>query len=179
VDAALEILRDDGLEAVTMRAVAERARVTPPAIYWYFADKDALLANVLREVRTLFHDRLVDALAAPTAEERLWRSLDAFRRFAVEQPGLFRVLFTGRPSGRRLRESRGTYPTIFQHLVDRVAECMKEGSLRGGDPNAVAMTIAALGQGLVLLHQRGRFESDSAFAQAYRASFEQLFDGLR
>ena len=161
-----------------MRGVAERARVTPPAIYWYFADKSALLAEVLREARALFEDGLVDALAAHTAEDRLWRSLEAFRRFAVEQPGLFRVLFTGRPSGRR-RESTGTRPTIFQHLVDRVAECMKEGSLRTGDPHAITMTIAALAQGLVLLHQRGRFGSDSAFAQAYRTSFEQLFDGLR
>jgi AcrR family transcriptional regulator len=179
VDAALEILRDNGLEAVTMRAVADRARVTPPAIYWYFADKEALLAEVLREVRALFQDGLVDALAAPTAEERLWRSLEAFRCFAVEQPGLFRVLFTGRTSGRRSRESKGTRPTIFQYLADRVAECMAEGSLRTGDAQGVAMTIAALGQGLVLLHQRGRFGSDTAFAQAYRASFEHLFGGLR
>jgi AcrR family transcriptional regulator len=179
VDAALEILRDDGLEAVTMRAVAERARVTPPAIYWHFADKDALLAEVLREVRALFHDELLDTLAAATAEERLWRSLEAFRRFAVDHPGLFRVLFTGRPSGRQPSDSKGARLTIFQHLVDRVAECMKDGSLRTGDAQAVAMTIAALAQGLVLLYQRRRFRSDTEFARAYRVSFEHLLDGLR
>lgn len=162
-----------------MRAVAERAHVTPPAIYWHFADKDALLAEVLREARALFHDELLDALAAPTAEERLWRSLEAFRRFAVERPGLFRVLFTGRPSRRQPRDLKGARPTIFQHLVDRVTECMKEGSVRTGDAQAVAMTIAALAQGLVLLHQRGRFGSDTAFAQVYHGSFEHLFEGLR
>ena len=178
--AALELLGEGGLEAVTMRAVAERARVTPPAIYWHFADKEALVAEVVREARASFEEGLVDALAAPDAEERLWRSVEAFRRFAVEQPGLFRLLFTDRPPGRPpAAAAKGSRSTIFQLLVDRIAECMTEGSLRAADPQAVAMTIAALAQGLVLLHHRGRFGSDAAFAKAYRASFEHLLDGLR
>ena len=179
VDAALELLRDDGPEAVTMRAVAERAGVTPPAIYWHFADKDALLGEVVREVRALFRDELAETRAAPTAEEQLGHALEAFRRFALEQPGFFRVLFSDQPAGRRRRKSNGARPTIFQHLVDRVAECMKEGTFRGPDPEAVATTVAALAQGLVLLYRRGRFESERAFAQAYRTAFDHLFDGLR
>jgi AcrR family transcriptional regulator len=179
LDAALELVGEGGLEAVTMRAVAKRARVTPPAIYWHFADKEALLADVVREARASFEDGLVKALAAPTAEGRLWWSIEAFRRFAIEQPGLFRLLFTERPPGRPPVPARGARPTIFQRLADRVAECMEEGSLRADEPQAVAMTIAALAHGLVLLHQRGRFGSETAFAKAYRAAFEHLFMGLR
>jgi AcrR family transcriptional regulator len=179
LDAAVELLGEGGLEAVTMRAVATRAGVTPPAVYWHFADKEALLADVTREARASFEDGLVEALTAPDAEGRLWRSIDVFRRFAVEQPGSFRLLFAGPPPGRPPRPTRGARSTIFQLLVDRVAECMKEGSLRAEDPHAIAMTITALAQGLVLLRQRGRFGSEAAFAKAYRASFEHLFTGLR
>jgi AcrR family transcriptional regulator len=43
VDAALDLLRESGLEGLTMRAVASRLGVTPMAMYYYVADKDELL----------------------------------------------------------------------------------------------------------------------------------------
>ncbi|MGW6795293.1 TetR/AcrR family transcriptional regulator [Streptomyces chartreusis] len=40
---ALAIADADGIEAVTLRRVATKFRVTPMALYWHFKDKDALL----------------------------------------------------------------------------------------------------------------------------------------
>jgi AcrR family transcriptional regulator len=55
LDAALDIARTRGLAAVSMRAVAERVRVTPMALYRHVEDKDALLdglvGRLLAEVR--------------------------------------------------------------------------------------------------------------------------------
>jgi len=43
MEAALELLEEGGLEAVTMRALGKRLGVNPMAAYHYFDNKDALL----------------------------------------------------------------------------------------------------------------------------------------
>jgi AcrR family transcriptional regulator len=181
LDAAVEVLRERGTAGVTMRAVAERAGITATAIYRHFADKEALLAEALKEAAAVFRDRMLDAVGAPTAVERLEEALGASRAFAIDQPRLYDALFvdpprlSAGPPGARGFGRR----TIFQLLVDRVAECMREGTLRDDDATSVALTLAAHAQGLVLLHRRGRFGSDAQFAEFWRTSFARVLTGLR
>jgi AcrR family transcriptional regulator len=178
----MEVLQERGLEGVTMRAVADRAGVTAPALYWHFADKEALIRGVGREVARLFNERMREAIPLPNSEARLRSALDVFQRFAIEHPAYFHMLFE-RPAapqgGRREALDRGAGPTVFQLLIDRVAECMRDGTLARGDPESVAMTLAALAQGLVALRGRGRLASDAAFAEFYDRSIERMIGGLR
>jgi AcrR family transcriptional regulator len=63
VEAALGLLDAKGIEAITMRAVAERLGVTTPTLYWHVGSKDGLL------------DRLLDRLCGevvPVARNREW-----------------------------------------------------------------------------------------------------------
>jgi TetR/AcrR family tetracycline transcriptional repressor len=46
VDRAIAIADAEGLDAVTVRKVADEFGVTPMALYWHFANKEALLAAV-------------------------------------------------------------------------------------------------------------------------------------
>jgi TetR/AcrR family tetracycline transcriptional repressor len=46
VDAALRVADAEGLDAVTIRRLAHDLGVTPMALYWHFADKEALLDAV-------------------------------------------------------------------------------------------------------------------------------------
>jgi AcrR family transcriptional regulator len=46
VDRAMEIVDAEGLEALTIRKVADAFGVTPMALYWHFANKEALLDAV-------------------------------------------------------------------------------------------------------------------------------------
>ena len=59
VDAALALAAAEGLDAVTIRRLAQELSVTPMALYWHFADKDALLAGVA--------ERLWDEVSAELA----------------------------------------------------------------------------------------------------------------
>jgi AcrR family transcriptional regulator len=179
---ALEVLQEHGIEGVTMRGVADRAGVTAPALYWHFADKEALVREVGREVSRLFKDQMLEAVALPNPEARLRRTLEAFRDFAVAHPAYFHMLFVRPPTtagGSREVRVDGASPTIFQLLIDRVAECMRDGSLADGNAESVAMSLAALAQGLVVLHRRGRFASDTAFKDFFDLSVRRMIDGLR
>jgi AcrR family transcriptional regulator len=45
--AAKQLFLEDGYDATSMHRIAEEVRVAPNTLYWYFADKDALLIAVL------------------------------------------------------------------------------------------------------------------------------------
>ena len=46
VDRAMEMADSEGLEAVTIRRLAQELGVTPMALYWHFADKEALMVAI-------------------------------------------------------------------------------------------------------------------------------------
>ena len=64
VDAALAIAQQDGLDALSLRRLAKELGVTPMALYWHFADKEALEAAL--------GERLFASVVLP-APERSWR----------------------------------------------------------------------------------------------------------
>ncbi len=163
-----------------MRAVADRAGVTAPALYWHFADKEALIREIGRELSRTFRDRMLEASATAGSALQLRRSLAVFRTFAVTYPSYFHMLFVRPPTTKRgeIRDG-GASPAIFQILVDRVADCMREGSLAKGDAQSVAISLAALAHGLVVLHRGGRFASDAAFAAFYDLSIDRMITGLQ
>lgn len=47
---AIELADRDGLEAVTIRRLAQHRNVTPMALYWHFADKDKILDGIAEQL---------------------------------------------------------------------------------------------------------------------------------
>jgi AcrR family transcriptional regulator len=171
------VARERGLDRITVRAVADAAGVTAPALYWHFADREALVREAAREIARVFKDRMLETAEAATSEERLRESLDAFRRFAAEHPAFFDTLFIHAP--KTTRATTEPRATIVQLLIDRVADCMRDGTLRSASADSVATTFVALAQGLVILHRRGRFASEAEFRAFFETSISRLLDGLR
>jgi TetR/AcrR family transcriptional regulator, tetracycline repressor protein len=64
LDAAIEILREQGLDAVSMRSVATRLGVSPVPLYSRVGNKDALLDAVA--------ERLLHDLAPPASADEPW-----------------------------------------------------------------------------------------------------------
>lgn len=53
VDGALALIDTDGLDALTIRGLAQRLGVTPMALYWHFKNKDELLAGLVNRLWSL------------------------------------------------------------------------------------------------------------------------------
>jgi len=80
VEAAATLFTEAGYDETSMAKVAASAGVTTNTIYWYFADKDALLIAVLDHVVALSVTEMGDLAERPWVEELLW-ALDRFDRF--------------------------------------------------------------------------------------------------
>ncbi len=64
LDAALQLFRDQGFEATTMREIAQSAGVATGAAYYYFDSKDAIVLAFYDQAQKDMTARLEDLLAA-------------------------------------------------------------------------------------------------------------------
>lgn len=181
LEAALAVLRRDGPAQLTMRTVAAEAGVTATALYRHYADKDALMSAVHREVYALFRSRLVAEVSRPPAE-LLQLACDRYVAFAIEHPNYYRFLFM-EPHGVRIdhypEDFRSARSPTFRQLRDVVERCMAAGVLRAGDATDVALTLYAHLHGLVALHLAERFGGDDdVFRGFVRRSLDHLLQGL-
>src|SRR5439155_21737697 len=83
--------------AVTMRAVADRIEYSPTAIYLHFADKEALLQELVSsDFATLAaHFQKLGKIDDPV--ERLVKCGKAYVEFGIEHPNHYLLMFTMRP----------------------------------------------------------------------------------
>ncbi len=185
VESGLELIAEEGEQALTLRALARRAGVSHTAPYRHFPDKTALLAAIAEEG---FH-AMTDAMQAATqtaGEDPLARFRAqgrAYMEFARARPARFRVMFgvTLAGSGHaELDEARGT---SFQSLLDGIAECQRAGRIRGADTRALAVMVwsAVHGHSILALDQQLAGErADSPDADALMDNLlGNLFLGLQ
>ena len=57
IQAALDVVAEDGHDAATVQRIARRAEISPGIVHHYFADKHALLCGAMRAVRKPVVDR--------------------------------------------------------------------------------------------------------------------------
>lgn len=93
---SLRQLREVGAAQLSLRAVATALGMSPAGLYRYFDSRDALLTALITDA----FDRLADTVerardADPAADvaDRLFAALAAYRRWAVEHPQEFGLVY--------------------------------------------------------------------------------------
>lgn len=185
-EAALDLLERQGPEAVTMRAVAKRARVTAMAIYHHFPNRTALLHAVtdgeFERVVKYFdaRRRKLPAGAGPAA--LLLALMHGQIDYAVRHPRLFDYCFSeARPDARRFPQdfAAGKSPTM-NPVAAGIEAAMKAGWLREDDPWEVAMQLSALTNGYLVMYRTGRFSySEDEFRAFCERAMGRMINGLR
>jgi AcrR family transcriptional regulator len=163
LDAARALLLEAGVEAVTMRKIADRIGYTATALYFHFPDKESLLCELMEEDFLRFRrafDRL-ERVADPM--ERLVRMGKAYVEFGLRNPGHYRLMFMVPPPA-DMFAGGGTPPTkrieqgnpgqdAYALLRSVVAECVAAGRFRPGldDVELLTQVIWSGVHGLVSL----------------------------
>ncbi|MBA8815552.1 AcrR family transcriptional regulator [Microbacterium halimionae] len=120
--AALQLLETEGAPGVTMRRVAEAVDYTAPIIYQHFANKDALIGELVRQgydelvrrLETASHDADIDARLAAAASEYL--------RFAGENAHLFEAMNGTALGAAERRAAAESVIGVLSKLIDDWAE---------------------------------------------------------
>jgi AcrR family transcriptional regulator len=156
--ATQRLVAEQGLDALTMRAVAREIGYSVAALYEYFPAKEDILACLYFEGTEGLTGRMRATLAALPADaparEKIAALGRAYRGYAHEQRELFRLLFAqevprqGPPPGKE-------DPGAFELLVGVVREGIERGEFAPGPPPVLAMAAWAKVHGFVMLEFAG------------------------
>ncbi|HUA23631.1 MAG TPA: TetR/AcrR family transcriptional regulator [Steroidobacteraceae bacterium] len=180
LSAARAVLEDDGLEGLTIRRVAQRAGLSPMALYRHFADKDALL-NALMEDGLAAWEKTVRGIRARDPMEWLEALGEVYLDFALTEPHRFdAAFFLPAPAARRFPDdfAAGRSPVIAM-VMTRIDQAKAEGRLRDKPTLETALALAAFGQGFVSMHRARRFGGEKQFKTLYRAAQRHFLDSLK
>jgi len=141
LDAAAAIADEHGVDATTTRAIADRAGVSYPSLYRFFADRDAILDELLERHCAELDARCVAAEQTwnvTSVAELLNNELDLhvadYRRF----PAAARLWMAGRTSPTVTRHVRAR----MQNLADRIHTILVARQLIPADTDPRAILVA-------------------------------------
>jgi len=156
--AAERLIATGGLEAFSVRAVAEEAGTTTRAVYSLFGSKDGLLVDALAQAAFEFLADEIDELEAtddPVAD-LVAVGASVFRRLVIERPALYRIAFQRivhnlRP-GPELTAAR---ERAFSALLAKVQRLADAGLLGDKQVRDAAVEFNAMMEGLANAELRG------------------------
>jgi AcrR family transcriptional regulator len=157
IDAALDLLRAEGAEALTLRAVARAAGVSQAAPYRHFADRRALVAAVAEDGFRRLGEAMQRAMQASDQRVGFRQLADTYVRFAHEHPAEYHVMF-GPEVARHdeLPALRTQSHGVLDGVAGAIAGLQRAGAIGAGDPMLTAVAIWAMLHGLVMLSLDGQ-----------------------
>jgi AcrR family transcriptional regulator len=162
VRAAVELLEEGGQSALSLRAVARRAGVSPAAPYRHYTDREALVSAVAAVGYRDLAARLAHASPAPSTPDELATAALAYVRFAIERPALFRIMFS-EPCDRDNAERVAATAVVSGYVLEIVGRAFPDA-----DAEALATAIWALVHGLAFLHIDGKLDASEPAVVADR-----------
>jgi AcrR family transcriptional regulator len=186
LDAAREMFTRDGVEAVTMRAIAKRIEYTPTTIYHHFRDKHALLVEICRADMASLAQGFQRIGRIEDPAERVRRLGMAYVDFAIQYPEHYRFLFmTVKPE---LLADDPTMALPDQNAYTMLLETVRDGVEAGryrpefDDPHQLAQLLWGGLHGIVSLQIVKGSESWIQWRdvrETSRAMIDLMFRGIR
>lgn len=112
LDAAAAIADEQGVDAATTRAIADRAGVSYPSLYRFFADREAILDELMERHVAELDDRCVEA-------EQSWQ-ITSIADLLNNELDLHVHYYRRYPSSARLWMGGRTSPTVAKHVRARM-----------------------------------------------------------
>ena len=166
VDAAIEIADAEGIQAVSMSAVAKRLGYTPMSLYRYVSSKDDLLLLMQEEATGLPPEAGEDQ---PGWRARLQELYEAASQVYVSQPWLLSLPITGSP----------ITPNSSAWL-EAGLEALAETFLTQGERMAASLLVtgAARWKGMVMAGYEEESRTTGRSAEEVAVREAQLFDAV-
>jgi AcrR family transcriptional regulator len=169
LDAACRLISElGGAEALTIRGVARAVGIAPASIYTQFADKSALVRGVIAHDYARLTAALREAdrsVAAADVVGRARAQVHAYCRFAMENPGHYRLMLGpppiarpnpergAQPDGERVETRRNLLAEVVYQLGQAFQRCAHAGiSLRMPADRVGAMVFVAAHGRVALYH---------------------------
>jgi AcrR family transcriptional regulator len=150
-------LREQGIEALSLRDLARQAGVSHAAPRRHFADRQALLDALAEAGFARLGDEVRTAIdgAGENYDARLRAAVTAYVRFATQDAALLDLMFAAKGARQDAVAPESSAP-LFATVADLIDEGQQAGRLPPGDPERLRLLLAAILAGIAALVTSGR-----------------------
>ncbi len=176
--AARALFAQHGFDGTSVRAITARAGANLGAITYHFGSKSTLYEAVLASAIVPMRERIAAAAAGPgTPLQRVEAMVRALFDYLYENPDGPRLMIQQLASARPIPEPVvETMQGNISALATVIAEGQAEGSIRGGDPQLMALSIGA--QPIWLALARRALLAGIAIDQDHPETRDQLVESV-
>jgi AcrR family transcriptional regulator len=134
-DTAWNQIAETGAATLSLRAISRELGITAPAIYNYFADRDALVTALIVDAYTSLGESQmasIESLPEEDLEERFTALGLAYREWAITHPQRYQLIF-GTPIPNYVAPENITFPAAAHAIVplaDTLQSLYTAGKLR-------------------------------------------------
>jgi len=172
VSAAAELVDAEGLDGLTLAALAQRLGVRPPSLYSHVGGLADLRARVAIDAARDLRDVLAAAALGRAGGDALRALADAYRAWALAHPGRYAAIA---PHVADHPEAEAAATAI----VEVVFAVMRGYGLEGEDAVHGVRAVRSALHGFITLEERGGFQMDVDLEQTWTRMIAMLDRGLR
>jgi AcrR family transcriptional regulator len=180
LEAALQIVRQDGVEALSIREIVGRIDYSPSGLYEYFSSKEEIIQELMNEGFARLTAHMEHGIQGETALERLQEAGKTYMHFALQEPQLYLMMFNHKPfSPFPLTDIEQN--TAYYKLLQILQDGLLSGAFRsasGAGAQELAYMSWSLMHGLSMLRltlmSQITEDPDNIQERAFQAFVEQL-----
>lgn len=156
LEQAERIVRERGVQALSLRELAREVGVSHGAPRRHFPDRQALLDALAEDgfVRLGSDLRSAADRAGEEFEPRLHATASAYVRFATRDAALLELMFAGK-HGEHSAALNEAAERAFAVMLELIEQGQAEGRLEAGSSERVGLVLFATIQGIAALHSSG------------------------
>ncbi|HLI58259.1 MAG TPA: WHG domain-containing protein [Solirubrobacteraceae bacterium] len=172
VRAAAELADEEGVERLTLAALAGRLGVRSPSLYAHVDGLADLRARIGVDACRALRDALAAAAAGRAGAEALRAVAGAYRAWALAHPGRYATVGAELASAQTVREAAAG-------VVEVMLAVMRGYGLEGEDAVHGTRAVRSAVHGFVVLEQQGGFRMAADPERTWERMLTMLDRGLR
>lgn len=145
LNAAMVLFSEKGFDTISMRNIADAVKISPPALYNHFKDKQTLYLSVIEESFANKSEKLVAALTIKGAAiDRLENFVLTLSQILTQDPAFRRLMLREQLDGDEVRLqylAKTLFGTVFMALMKVIVELKPDC-----DAHTVSVTIIGMVQ---------------------------------
>ncbi len=171
VRAAAELADAEGLERLTLAALAQRLGVRPPSLYAHVGGLADLRVRLAIDACNGLRDALAEAALGRAGGDALRAVADAYREWALAHPGRYATIDHVTDDPRAAAAAAAVAEVLFA--------VMRGYGLAGEDAVHGTRAVRSAVHGFITLQQSGGFRMDADPEQTWARMLAMLDRGLR
>ena len=130
VKISLEIIKDNGIQNLTMREIAKRSGISEQAIYRHFENKLAILSSILNYFNQHLNATFLQVFNSGNTVDQIQSLIESHLQYLSENPAVAAVIFSEEIFQNESELARQVHEALKKR-IDHISDLIKDGQKTG------------------------------------------------